>query len=372
MADSIDLSVRATKTIGGQPNFRYYPVIIAGREADIYPRNGSLAYGKTYYVTIDAGVFKTGAGDYAGLGQPTAWRFTTKAALAAGTTKLTVAADGSGDFCTVQGALDFIPDGNTTPTTIWIRKGTYTELVFFSEKNAITLVGEDRKQTVIVYANNERFNNPSGSFNPYANRATNPSAVPVRRPGGNVYHRGVFLAHHVDDLVIENLSIRNSTPQGGSQSEAIILNGSPTARAILKDVDLYSYQDTLQINGQAYVTNCHIEGDVDFMWGTGPCLFEDCVCRSLRSNAYYTQIRNPGTNHGYVYLHCTFDGIQGVMGDSLSRIGTGQFPNSEVVLIDCRDDEQRRPRRLAAAGSPGGQRRAGAGGPRPFLGIPQS
>jgi polygalacturonase len=71
------------------------------------------------------------------------------------------------------------------------------------------------------------------------------------------------------------------------------------------------------------------------MWGTGPCLFEDCVCRSLRSNAYYTQIRNPGTNHGYVYVNCVFDGTQGVMGNSLSRIGTGQFPNSEVVLIDC-------------------------------------
>jgi len=338
VADSIDVgsSVPPTKTIGGQPNFRYYPVIIAGREADIYPRDGSLAYGKSYYVTIDRGVFQLGADSFPGISQPTAWRFTTKVAPPApGSTKLTVAADGSGDFCTVQGALDFIPEGNTTPTTISIRKGTYRELIFVTNKNAITLVGEDRKQTVIVYANNERFNNPGAGINPYANRAANPSAAPVRRAGGNVYHRGVFLAHRVDDLVIENLSIRNSTPPGGSQSEAIILNGTTTARAILKDVDLYGYQDTLQINGQAYLSHCYIEGDVDFMWGTGPCFFEDCVCRSLRSNAYYTQIRNPATNHGYVYLHCTFDGTPGIMGDYLSRIGTAQFPNSEVALIDC-------------------------------------
>ena len=357
LVDSIDVGAKAppTKTVGGEPGFRYYPVIIAGREADIYPRDHALGYGKTYYVTIDPGVFQLGAASFRGLSEPAAWRFTTKAAgPAPGATVLTVAADGSGDFCTVQGAIDFVPEGNRTPTTISIRRGTYTELVFFTGKHALTLVGEDRQGTVIAYANNERFNNPGGGINPYANRGApgagrpalppaapsapgTPSAVgtlPIPQSAvGHVYHRGTFLAHKVDDLVLSNLSIRNTTPQGGSQSEAIILNGTPTARAILKDVDLYGYQDTLQINGQAYLSNCYIEGDVDFMWGTGPCFFDRCVCRALRSNAYYTQIRNPGTNHGYVYSHCTFDGLPGIMGNYLSRISG--FPYSEVVLLDC-------------------------------------
>jgi pectin methylesterase-like acyl-CoA thioesterase len=329
---TIDVSSpTATKAIGGLPDYQYYPVIIAGNEATIFPRNGALAYGRTYYVTIDAGVFKDGAAAYAGIDQPTAWRFATKTAPpAAGTAKLTVAADGTGDFCTVQGALDFIPDGSTTPTTIFLRKGTYTEMVFFTDKHAITLMGEDRRQCVIAYATNERFN-PAGG-NPYAG-SSDPSAA--SHAGGHIYHRGVFLAHRANDLTLANLTIRNTTPQGGSQAEAIILNGTPAARTILKDVDLYSYQDTLQINGQAYLSNCHIEGDVDFMWGTGPCFFEDCSCRALRSGAYYTQIRNPATNHGYVYLHCTFDGLPGITGNYLSRIGTGRFPHSEVVLLDC-------------------------------------
>ena len=73
---------------------------------------------------------------------------------------MTVAADGTGDFATVQGALDFVPDGNTAPTTIFVRKGTYTEIVYFTNKHSITLVGEDRKETVIAYSNNDRFNNP--------------------------------------------------------------------------------------------------------------------------------------------------------------------------------------------------------------------
>ena len=152
---------------------------------------------------------------------------------------------------------------------------------------------------------------------------------------GGIYRRGLFLAHRCSDLTITNLTLRNTTKQGGSQSEAIILNGGPGAHAILTRLDLSSFQDTLQINGQAYINDCYIEGDVDFMWGTGPCFFDRCTARSLRSQAYYTQIRNPPTNHGYVYTHCTFDGAPGIRGNVLSRIDPQRFPASEMVLLNC-------------------------------------
>jgi pectin methylesterase-like acyl-CoA thioesterase len=335
VVDEIDVSSpTAVKTIGGLPNYKYYPVIVAGREATIFPRNGALAYGRKYYVTIDAGVFKDATGDFAALDHADAWQFSTKPAPpAAGTPRLIVASDGTGDFCTVQGALDFIPDGNTAPTTIFVRKGLYTEIVFFTNKHAVTLLGEDRRETVIAYATNDRFNPSSG--NPFGSANPNPSAASPQAAPGNIYHRGVLLAHHVKDFTLANLTIRNTTPQGGSQAEAIIFNGTPDAHAIVKDVDLYSYQDTLQINGQAYLENCHFEGDVDFMWGTGPCFFQDCSARSLRSDTFYTQVRNPATNHGFVFVRCTFDGAPGVTGNLLSRVGTGRFPHSEVVLIDC-------------------------------------
>jgi pectin methylesterase-like acyl-CoA thioesterase len=321
------------KTIGGFPNFKYYPILIAGNEAAIYLPDGALSYGKTYYVKIDAGALKDGgANTFAGLTDAKSWRFTTKARPPEIFAKqLTVAADGTGDFATVQGAIDFIPEGNTDPKTIFIKNGTYNEIVCFTGRNNLTFQGEDRNKTIIAYANNNAFNNNAGG-NPFAPGA-NPSTA-TRRTGA-VYRRGMFLAHRVTDLTIENLTLHNTTPQGGSQSEAIILNGRPDARAVLRDLDLYSFQDTLQINGQAYITNCYIEGDVDFMWGTGPCFFENCHAKSLRSNAYYTQIRNPPTNHGYVFKRCTFDGAQGVTGNFLSRIEPTRFPASEVVLIDC-------------------------------------
>lgn len=322
VVETIDVATPvATQPIGGLADFRYYPVTFQDNQAEIHLHNGALAYGKTYYVTIDPAFFKIAPfADAAwpglpniAINNPDDWKFSTKPAPpAAGSTKLTVAADGSGDFCTVQAAVDFLPAGNNAPTQIFIRNGLYREMVYFTKKNAISFIGEDRKKTILEYASNAKFN-----------------------PAPGIYRRMVFQADHADDVKISNLTIRNTTPQGGSQAEAIILNGTPGSRAIISDVDLYSYQDTLQINGQAYVSNCYIEGDVDFMWGKGPCFFENCECKALRSKAYFTQIRNPATNHGYVYDHCTFDGAEGFTGNFISRIDPTRFPYSEVVLIDC-------------------------------------
>jgi pectin methylesterase-like acyl-CoA thioesterase/lysophospholipase L1-like esterase len=317
-----------TRTIGGFEGFHYHPVLILGSEAVIFPRPGTLRYGRTYQVTIDDGVFLDGTTPYAGLG-PAAWQFSTRAAPpAAGAPRLTVAADGTGDFCTVQAALDFLPAGNTAPVTIFVRRGTYTEIVAFQHKDNITLVGEDRTQTVIAYANSARF---SGSeANPYAPAGRSPDD-----DGQPVYRRGVLLAHRAAGFTLENLTIRNLTPHGGSQAECIILNGTDTARAVIRNVDLYSWQDTLQVNGQVYLEGCHFDGDVDFLWGTGPAFFEDCTARATGSGAYYTQIRNPASKHGFVFHRCVFDGVPGAADDYLSRVEPVRFAHSEVVLLDC-------------------------------------
>jgi pectin methylesterase-like acyl-CoA thioesterase len=319
---------RKSKTIGGIPDFHYLPILLDGNDA-IITLQKPLAYHHAYYITVDPGFFENDPG----IAGTAAWHFTTKdAPPTAGTAKLTVAADGTGDFATLQGALDFLPDGNTTPVTVSLKNGTYHEIVFLTNKHHITLVGQDRKKTILAYPNNETFNKISG--NPFGGAVPDPASADIAK-GDAVYHRGVFIGHRVNDLTLANLTIHNTTAHGGSQAEAIILNGTTAAHAILANVDLYSFQDTLQINGQAYLSDCYIEGDVDFMWGTGPVFFQDCTCTMTRSSAYYTQIRNQATNHGFVYYHCTFNGSEGVTDGLLSRIATGKYPASEVVLIDC-------------------------------------
>ena len=147
------------RTIGTE-NFSTYPVIITGSNVAVYPHLGVLSSNQTYYVTVDPGTFsETNGALFAGITDTNAWQFTTKSAPLT-PNNLVVAADGSGDFCTVQGAVDSLPTGNTTYTLINIRNGTYTEIVDTRTKNNITFRGQSRVGTIVQYTNN---NNNNGS-----------------------------------------------------------------------------------------------------------------------------------------------------------------------------------------------------------------
>lgn len=304
------------KPIGGiATDFNYYPITVSGQTATIYPRNGVLSYGRTYYVTVEPGVFTNSTGlAFAGISNTTTWRFTTKSSGPTnGATNLTVAADGSGDFDTVQAALDFVPASNTTPTLIRVQRGTYFEIVAFQSKHNVTLLGEDVDETVITYPNNNTFNNVSG-----------------------VYHRATFIAQSVRDCTVANLTINNTTPQGGSQAEALIVNGASatTGRNFVTRCKFFSYQDTVQFNKQTYVSDSTIVGDVDFLWGDGPVFLTNCDIRLFRTGGYLTQIRNSANNHGYVFTNCRFTAPAGISGNFLGRIAPADFPFSEVVILD--------------------------------------
>ena len=112
-----------SRTIAGE-TFNAFPVIITGTTAAIYPHLGVLTSNQTYYVTVDAGTFTdTNGALFAGITDTNAWRFTTKPTGPANPTNLVVAADNSGDFLTVQGAVDFIPANNFIYRLVNIRNG---------------------------------------------------------------------------------------------------------------------------------------------------------------------------------------------------------------------------------------------------------
>ena len=62
-----------------------------------------------------------------------------------------VAQDGTGDFRTIQEALDTIAPGNASNKTILVRRGVYREKVFVNASH-LSLVGEDREATRIEFA----------------------------------------------------------------------------------------------------------------------------------------------------------------------------------------------------------------------------
>ena len=281
------------------------------------PTTTTLAYGKTYYVKIDAGVFvdSTGA-TYPGIADTATWRFTTKSAGPADdAASLTVANDGSpSDFSTIQGVSDFIPTNNAIPRTVTVRDGVYYEQVSLKSPN-VTLQGQSRHGTILAWISNGIVNNLPGTT------VTSQNSRAVFRVATN-------------DVAVRNLTVYNLTPQGGSQAEAANLIGQ---RILVENVSLFSYQDTYLGSGSELFHNCYIEGDVDFLWGGGATFFKNCTLHLARqSGGYYAQIRSPSTNHGFVFVDCVFTSVSGANNTHyLNRIDPNFFANSEMVLINC-------------------------------------
>jgi hypothetical protein len=171
--------------IGGfTDGFHFYPITVDGHTATIHPHHDLLDYGKTYYVVIDRDVFAPSSDNFSGI-TGKRWRFTTKPKSKAprpDAERLVVSADGAGDFNTVQGAMDFVPDHAKKRITITVRNGLYEEIVYFRNKDNVTLLGESQDRTIIRYANNE-------VFNPHpANIRTNPAHDRARAVRGLVDH----------------------------------------------------------------------------------------------------------------------------------------------------------------------------------------
>ena len=303
--------------IGGfSDGFHFYPIIVSGNTATIQLHHNLLEYGKDYYVLIDPGVLAVADGSFKGITDKQTWRFSTKSkAPRANVARMTVSADGSGDFNTVQGAIDFVPDHFKKRITILIRKGTYQEIVYFRNKDNVTLLGEDRDQTVVRYANNEVFN---------------PHPVNIRTnelPGTFPTRRAAFAADNSNDIQIINLTLETTAP---GQAEGLLMTGQ---RNILKNVRVIGFGDALQVNGTAYIVDSIIEGAGDTILGRGPAFFERCT---LKSRSIFMWIRNTAANHGNVFKDCTFIGTaEPTVLARAPKNGNSTYPYAEAVLLNC-------------------------------------
>jgi len=321
------------RTIAGE-TFSNYPVIITGNQAAIYPHLDLLTSNQTYYVTVDNGTFTDAAGaNFTGITATNVWQFTTKAGGPANPTNLVVAADGSGDFVTVQGAVDAVPAGNTTPTVINIQNGIYTEIVDIHAKHNLLLRGQSRSGTLVGYPNNA---NVQGST-----------------------HYRMACKVNGNDIAFDNLTVTNMTPVGGSQAEALMLE-SNVKRFIFNNCNLGSYQDTLLANGsvgaQAYFNNDLIEGQFDYIWGGGDLFFTNCEIRTLLGNngsttggnvtaartdngatGYWAGYNGLLASNGISFVGCNFTRVTNTIGSTTIADSNGTT-NGNVAWINCSFD----------------------------------
>jgi pectin methylesterase-like acyl-CoA thioesterase len=88
------------------------------------------------------------------------------------------------------------------------------------------------------------------------------------------------------------------------------------------------------MQGSGYVNDSYLEGDVDFILGSGAVFFRNTELKALTSGGYYVQSRNGQTGKGYVFVGCKLTAAEGVNNVWLARVDPGVFPYSQVVWIN--------------------------------------
>ena len=278
-----------------------------------------LDYGREYYVTIDKGVLE----GFDGIKGKKGWTFRTKTAPPSPEQRrLVVAADGSGDFSTVQGAMDFIPDFLTSESeryTVFVKNGDYEELVYFRNKRLVTIEGESRDGVLVHYPNNEVFNPHPADIKTNEVKGTFPS------------RRAAFAADNSTDLIFRNITLKTDCK---GQAEGLLVNGE---RNFFENVHIIGDGDALQANGSCYWLNCRIDGGGDTILGRGPSFFNHCT---ITSYGAFMWIRNTAENHGNVFIDCCFKGLSDFA--ELGRLPDNKgknYPHAECVLINCELEE---------------------------------
>src|SRR6185312_5784234 len=207
-----------------------------------------------------------------------------------------------------------------------IRNGNYFEIVNVIKTN-VTFRGQSRTGTVVGYPNNNNMN-------------------------GGTSTRMAFQVNAAD-VAIENLTIVNTTPQGGSQAEALMVN-SGGVRFILNNAEVDSRQDTILVNSGTtigYFYNSLIQGNFDYIWGGGDIFVTNCEIRTIGGtstpNLAAPRTANGATgnwagysglmvSNGFSFVECQLTRAPGVT-NCLMSDHNGQ-PNGLAAWINCSID----------------------------------
>lgn len=235
---------------------------------------------------------------------------------------LYVAADGTGEFVSLQDAVNAAPSEGVV---IHIAPGMYRESVTIDKPN-IHLIGSGHDPSKVVLIDDKSAGTSGGTLHS--------ATVNVR--GDN------FLA---EGITFEN-DWNATHPQlpAGSQALALLVTGD---HAVFRNVRVLGNQDTLYLgsrncspDGQPctparqYFSHCYIAGNVDFIFGDGKAVFDHCEIHSTPHHGGFitAQAKHyPTEDSGFLFLDCRLTAAPGVTGVYLGRPWR---PYATVVFIN--------------------------------------
>ena len=220
---------------------------------------------------------------------------------------IVVSRDGTGNFRTLQEAIESARAFMDYTVTIYVKNGVYKEKVIVpSWVENIDIIGEDRDKTIITYDDHANINK-MGTFRTYT----------VKVEGS--------------DITFKNLTIENNAAQLG-QAVALHTEGD---RLKFINCRILGSQDTIYTGAKftrLYFKDCYIDGTTDFIFGPSTALFEDCIIHSKR-NSYVTAASTPKeAKYGYVFKHCKLTAEPGV--DKV-YLGRPWRPYAYTLFIEC-------------------------------------
>ena len=249
-----------------------------------------------------------------------------------------VAQDGTGQFTTIQEAIDSISKDNTSRVAIYIKGGVYKEKLDIN-KPFVSLIGTHRDQVKLTFDDyaKKRLDNGEkmGTFGSYSCIVTG------------------------DAFFAKNITFENSAGKGSVVGQAVAMYVDAD-QAEFHDCSFLASQDTLftaplppkPIEGdkfggpreglekrscRSYFKNCYLEGDVDFIFGSATTVFDNCEIHSLDLNqdvnGYITAASTPlGQEYGYVFFNCTLSSRAAAQTVYLGRPWRDY---AKTVFIDC-------------------------------------
>nr|WP_321357713.1 pectinesterase family protein [uncultured Draconibacterium sp.] len=224
-----------------------------------------------------------------------------------------VAKDGSGDFKTVQEAINAVPDFRRNRTTIFIKQGIYKEkLVLPASKTGVTFISKEPENTILT-------------FDDYASKK-NRFGEEMGTTGSTSFY--IF----GEGFIAKNITFENSAGPVG-QAVAVRIESDKVA---FENCRFLGNQDTLYPHGKnsrQYYHNCYIEGTVDFIFGWSTALFEDCTIFCKTAGYITAPSTEKEMKYGFVFRNCN---ITGDAPENSFYLGRPWRPYGKSVFIECK------------------------------------
>ncbi|WP_281310123.1 pectinesterase family protein [Flavobacterium flavigenum] len=240
--------------------------------------------------------------------------------MKAQTYDIVVAKDGTGNYTSLQAAINAVPSNSTKETKIYVKRGLYNQekLIVPANKTKITLIGESREQTIISYDIHNCADGGDGMC---------PDAkVALWASNADLVRTAATLTIKANDFKAENITFQNTAGNVG-QAQALTIQSD---RTIFKNCNITGYQDTIYFwmpaTCRAYFESCMILGRTDYIYGGGIAFFNKCEIRSYGGAWITAPSTGIDQKYGFVFYKCnlTYQANSPRAGDDGAKIKFGR------------------------------------------------